>query len=304
MTNKKISKIITVALAALVLLSGCKEKDPEPDPIIATADYEIDVTMIDQWREDNGEAREYFLSAIVYSPDTCAALDEDSVQYLTDEGEYVPVGQVYDGSTTVVNMLPDTTSETSFWILVKTDTILDSGRLFIDINGPAVADPDATTMESYEEKYGVGTWRNTLMPVTNNGYTAEELTGRQDSPDGGMIFDQSASFSPFWIHADGELTWTENPGKWSVNIPITALSDMGFEETESLGQMISWMYEDEERQLPEGTKFNFDFQDEMMTLTFETDDANNLPDTAVFNVGTSKVSVYLPEASLTANQTT
>lgn len=296
--------MITVALAALVLLSGCKEKDPEPDPIIATADYEINVTMIDQWREDNGEAREYFLSAIVYSPDTCAALDEDSVLYLTDEGEYVPVGQVYDGSTTVVNMLPDTTSETSFWILVKTDTILDLGRLFIDINGPAVVDPDATTMESYEEKHGVGTWRNTLMPVANNGYTAEELTGRQASPDGGMIFDQSASFSPFWIHADGELTWTENSGKWSVNIPITVLSDTGFEETESLGQMISWMYEDEERQLPEGIKFNFEFQDEMMTLTFETDDANNLPDTAVFNVGTSKVSVYLPKTSPTANQTT
>ena len=119
-----------------------------------------------------------------------------------------------------------------------------------------------------------------------------------------MIFDQSASFSPFWIHADGELTWTENSGKWSVNIPITVLSDTGFEETESLGQMISWMYEDEERQLPEGIKFNFEFQDEMMTLTFETDDANNLPDTAVFNVGTSKVSVYLPKTSPTANQTT
>ena len=131
---KKLIALILV-LITITSLSACETTDePTSDSgfVISTGGVSANTYLLDSWKEEAADgARDYYLSFYLHSSDYYAILTSDSVQFLSDSGEYKPLVDVFEQSVVDIIEFNDYKQGTSAIALIKTKQLIDSKNLIL-----------------------------------------------------------------------------------------------------------------------------------------------------------------------------
>lgn len=151
-------KILAIILTIVMVLSlgACsnqEENTSDSNFVVSTGGPSADTYLLSSWKEEVDGNREYYLSFYLHSSNYYAILNADSVQFLTDEGEYKALTDAFEASTVEIIDFNEQKQGTSAIALIKTKQMVDNKKIYVLMEGPLQYDEDILTKEDYIAKY-------------------------------------------------------------------------------------------------------------------------------------------------------
>lgn len=155
---KKIFAIILIILAAFSITAcngeSAKLTEPEGYYIVEHTEpaltYEVKTYLVDDWRNDLEDgSREYFVTLLTYSGDYIYEVNENDVKVLNENSESVSLVDEIEGAEVKVVNSKMETDGTNAYIKIKTNRLIDTKKLFVELNGKvSVSDETKTILTS------------------------------------------------------------------------------------------------------------------------------------------------------------
>lgn len=167
--------IISVQLVILIFcISSIKTQNldsehnvNEPIKIEAEkAKYIATVSKIDQWSEED-ETKTYYLTFGIRDDQIMDIVEKDSILYLTDEKQYVPIEDAIENSKVTIMNASNPTGTQITYVKLKTYTMIDTSRLFILLKNDV--DVEKAAMFTISKSFNIGEFVNAPNKKDNTG---------------------------------------------------------------------------------------------------------------------------------------
>ena len=180
--NKK-NIILLFAIIVLFSLVACKQDGAS---VVKgeqeLADYEATAYLLDSWKEIDNNSTTYITSIIVYSEDFYDCPTSDDVKLLT-ENDYKPLSETIEQSEiTVYTMNKNLYRGIYTHIKIKSPELLDTTKIYIDVEGPLGQQEKERTKDEYEKTNGsLDGWVGLMLQVSERNIPS--IAGKHDLTD-------------------------------------------------------------------------------------------------------------------------
>ena len=170
-------KIIAFTLVLILALScvacGNKQVDTPTEPNIVhdaakPAEYDAKTYLVDSWREDDESGvRSYYTVLLMYSDDYYDIPNENDILYKTENGYEALLDAIDDSSITLYTLNEQTKIGVCTYAKIKTNTLIDTKKVYAMIEGPVEYDENALTEDDYKDIHGnLDGWRAIMTSVS------------------------------------------------------------------------------------------------------------------------------------------
>ena len=180
--------IICLCVLMLVFLCSCGESDQyaEPGDVIQ---YNATASIVDSWKDTEGDAAIYVTSIVLHSDDFYDCPQANDVNISTDEGYQVLTDFVPGAEIVVYNLNESLHQGVYTYMKIKSPKLLDTKKIYVNLEGPVEYQNDIDTSEKYLEVNGsMDGWCNLLVQLSEYDKQASKNWGHMiDSNSYGVI---------------------------------------------------------------------------------------------------------------------
>lgn len=281
---KKILSVIMLLLLTLTLFAGCKDDKQKSDDSFKVSKGELsaDVYLLDSWKNEIGENdRDYYVSLLLYSDTYYAFLNNDCVKYMQD-GSYEKLTSVFSDSEIKILDLNSKKSGTKAVALIKTKKMIDTKKIYVLMDGPAVYEDGIMSIEDFKSKHG-------NEPTKSEWATSLCTQSSKSVPFSKIEFDYDKNVGAFGFLDDiNQYVYYEQTGapqiqedKAFITLQLTYLTNTSDESVKNnmqdyLAAANIKNNEIENCELNDNLEFYFELTNNILSIGYKTKDRTNI----------------------------